>query len=674
MTTLEKSLDELCINTIRTLSIDGVQHANSGHPGLPLGAAPMAWVLWQRHLRHHPGNPRWADRDRFVLSAGHGSMLLYSLMHLCGYDVSLDDLKRFRQWGSKTPGHPEVHLTPGVEATTGPLGQGFANAVGMAITERMLAARFNQPGHTLVDHWTYTLVGDGDLMEGLTSEAASLAGHLKLGKLIALYDSNDISLDGPTSLSFSTEDVAARHRAYGWHVQIVVDGNHDLAGLDRALQAAKAELLKPSLILVKTTIGFGSPAKAGSADAHGSPLGPKEVEATKERLGWDPKLSFHVPDEVRGLLRASVERGAKLEAEWNARFAAYAAAHPALAAEWQRRMAGELPVDFDAGLPTWEAGAGPATREAGGKAENALAARMPELVGGDADLSVSTKTSIDKGGSFDAANGAGRNVHFGVREHAMGAIGNGMLYHGGVRPFVSTFFVFSDYMRPAVRLAALNHLPLICVWTHDSIGVGEDGPTHQPIEHLASLRAMPELDVLRPADANETAEAWRMALLQKRRPTALVLSRQKLPVLAGSKQKAREGLAKGAYVLHEPSGGAPDVVLIATGSEVSLAVDAAAALAAKSIRARVVSMPCMENFRRADAAWRESVLPAKLRARVVIEAGSSFGWREWAGDAGIVLGVDRFGASAPGEVVFEKYGFTVANVVAAAERAIAGTR
>ncbi|MCC6406417.1 MAG: transketolase [Planctomycetes bacterium] len=674
MTTVEKSLDELCINTIRTLSIDGVQHANSGHPGLPLGAAPMAWVLWQRHLRHDPKNPRWADRDRFVLSAGHGSMLLYSLLHLFGYDVSLDDLKRFRQWGSKTPGHPEIHLTPGVEATTGPLGQGFANAVGMAIAERMLAARFNQPGHTLVDHWTYTLVGDGDLMEGITSEAASLAGHLKLGKLIALYDSNDISLDGPTSLAFSSEDVAARHRAYGWHVQIVVDGNHDLAGLDRALQAAKAETLKPSLIIVKTTIGFGSPAKAGTADAHGSPLGPKEVEATKERLGWDPKLSFHVPGEVRELLRASIERGAKLEAEWNARFAAYAAAHPALAAEWKRRMAGELPADFDAGLPTWEPGAGPATREAGGKVENALAARVPELVGGDADLSVSTKTSIEKGGSFDAANGAGRNVHFGVREHAMGAIGNGMLYHGGVRPFVSTFFVFSDYMRPAVRLAALNHLPLICVWTHDSVGVGEDGPTHQPIEHLASLRAMPELDVVRPADANETAEAWRMALLEKRRPTALVLSRQKLPVLAGSKQKAREGLAKGAYVLHEPAGGAPDVVLIATGSEVSLAVDAAAALAAKSVRARVVSMPCMENFRRADAAWRESVLPAKLRARVAIEAGSSFGWREWAGDGGVVLGIDRFGASAPGEVVFEKYGFTVANVVAAAERAIAGTR
>jgi transketolase len=672
--TMEKSLDTLCINTIRTLSIDGVQQANSGHPGLPLGAAPMAYVLWQRHLRHNPKNPRWADRDRFVLSAGHGSMLLYSLLHLFGYDVSLDDLKKFRQWGSKTPGHPEIHETAGVEATTGPLGQGSANAVGMAMAERMLAARFNRPGHTLVDHHTFALVSDGDLMEGLSAEAASLAGHLKLGKLVYLYDSNDISLDGPTSLCFASEDVAARYRAYGWHVQIVVDGNHDLAGLDRALQAAKADASKPSLIIVKTTIGFGSPNKAGSADAHGSPLGPKEVEATKEKLGCDPKLTFHVPSEVAAALRASAERGAKLEAEWNARFAEYAKAHPELAAEWKRREKGELPADFDADLPKWEPGAGPATREAGGKVENALAARIPELVGGDADLSVSTKTSIDKGGSFDGSTGAGRNVHFGVREHAMGSIGNGILYHGGLRPFVSTFFVFSDYMRPAVRLAALNGLPLICVWTHDSVGVGEDGPTHQPVEHLASLRAMPGLNVLRPADANETAEAWRFALVEKKRPTALVLSRQKLPVLAGTKEKAREGVARGAYVLVEPQGGAPAVILIATGSEVSLAVEAAKALAAKGVRARVVSMPCMENFRRADAAWRETVLPAKVRARVAIEAAASFGWHEWIGDGGVTVAIDRFGASAPGEVVFEKLGFTTANVVAAAERAIAGTR
>lgn len=684
MTTVEKALDELCINTIRTLSIDGVQHANSGHPGLPLGAAPMAYVLWRKHLKHSPKNPRWADRDRFVLSPGHGSMLLYSLLHVFGYDVSLDDLKRFRQWGSKTPGHPEVHATPGVEATTGPLGQGSANVVGMALAERLLAARFNRPGHVLVDHHTYAIVSDGDLMEGISAEAASLAGHLKLGKLICLYDSNDISLDGPTSLCFSSEDVAARYRAYGWHVQIVVDGNHDLAGLDRALQAARAEREKPSLIVVKTTIGYGSPNKAGSADAHGSPLGPKEVAATKERLGFDPALSFHVPAEVREAFAESVTRGARLESEWNARFAAYAMAFPELAAEWRRREAGELPADFDATLPKWEPGAGPATREAGGKVENALAARVPELVGGDADLSVSTKTAIDGGGSFtgfsgdcipgEPAQGAGRNLHFGVREHAMGAIANGMLYHGGLRPFVSTFFVFSDYMRPAVRVAALEHLPLVCVWTHDSVGVGEDGPTHQPIEHLAALRAMPNLQILRPADANETAEAWRAALLERRRPTALVLSRQKLPVLPGTKELAREGVAQGAYVLHDVAGGAPDVILIATGSEVALALEAAKALAAKSVRARVVSMPCVENFRRADAAWKERVLPAKVRARVSIEAGSTFGWREWIGDAGVALGIDRFGASAPGEQVFEKLGFTVANVVASAERALAGAR
>jgi transketolase len=674
MTTVAKSLDELCIQTLRTLSIDAIQLANSGHPGLPLGAAPMAWVLWQRHLRHAPRAPRFSDRDRFVLSAGHGSMLLYSLLHLSGYDVSLDDLKRFRQWGSKTPGHPEIHATPGVEATTGPLGQGFANAVGMAIAERMLAARFNRPGHTLVDHWTYALVGDGDLMEGISSEAASLAGHLKLGKLVCLYDSNDISLDGPTSLTFSTEDVAARHRAYGWHVQIVVDGNHDVAGLDRALAEARADASRPSLVIVKTTIGYGSPKKAGTADAHGSPLGAAEVAATKERLGVDPALSFHVPAEVEPARRALVERGDAFVAEWDARFAAYAKAHPELAEEWRRRERGELPKDFDRELPTWAPGAGPATREAGGTVLNHLAARVPELVGGDADLSCSTKTALEKQGSFDGRTGAGRNVHFGVREHAMGAIANGMLYHGGVRPFVSTFFVFSDYMRPAVRVAALNELPLVCVWTHDSIGVGEDGPTHQPIEQLAAWRTMPNVAVMRPADANETAEAWRAALLERKRPVALVLSRQKLPVLPGTRERAREGVARGGYVLVDPQSGAPELILIATGSEVALAVEAAKALAASGKRVRVVSLPCVENFRRADAALRESVLPSAVRARVAIEAAASFGWHEWVGTAGEIVGIDRFGASAPGDVVFERFGFTVANVVAAAERTLARTR
>ncbi|HVS09589.1 MAG TPA: transketolase [Planctomycetota bacterium] len=673
MAVLERSLDELCINTIRTLAMDAVQKANSGHPGLPMGAAPMAYVLWQRFLKHDPAEPSWPDRDRFVLSAGHGSMLLYALLHLTGYDLTMDDIMAFRQWESRTPGHPERFMTPGVEATTGPLGQGAANAVGMAIAERSLAARFNGPGHVVVDHWTYALVSDGDLMEGVTAEASSLAGHLGLGKLVFLYDSNDVSLDGPTSMAF-TEDVARRYEAYGWHVQRVEDGNTDLAGIERAIAAARSETQRPSLIVVRTTIGYGSPNKAGTADAHGSPLGPKEVALTKECLGWDPQASFYVPDDARRRFRTALERGARSRSEWQQRFDAWARANPELALEWRRCMAGELPEDFSRRaaevLPRWEGGAQAATRDAGGKAQNALAALLPELIGGDADLAGSTKTTIEGSGDFDGQSGEGRNLHFGVREHAMGAIGNGILYHGGLRAFVATFFVFSDYMRPAVRLAALNSLPLICVWTHDSVALGEDGPTHQPVEHLASLRAMPNLLVLRPADANETAQAWRIALEETKRPVALVLTRQKLPVLSVAREELEEGVRRGAYVVADPEGSAPDVILIATGSEVALALEARKALAADGIGARVVSMPSWELFAEQDEAWREKVLPRSVRARVSVEAGAGFGWERWIGEGGRAVALERFGASAPGEVNMAKLGFTAERVVQAARAAL----
>jgi transketolase len=678
MAVLERSLDELCINTIRTLAMDAVQKANSGHPGLPMGAAPMAYVLWQRFLKHDPADPSWPDRDRFVLSAGHGSMLLYALLHLTGYDLLMEDLQAFRQWESRTPGHPERFMTPGVEATTGPLGQGAANAVGMAIAERSLAARFNRPGHAIVDHWTYALVSDGDLMEGVSAEASSLAGHLGLGKLVFLYDSNDVSLDGPTSMAF-TEDVARRYEAYGWHVQRVEDGNTDLAGIERAIAAARSETKRPSLIVVRTTIGYGSPNKAGTAEAHGSPLGPKEVALSKERLGWDPQASFYVPDDARRHFRTALERGARSRSEWQQRFDAWARANPELALEWRRRMAGELPDDFARraakALPRWESGAQAATRDAGGKAQNALAALVPELIGGDADLAGSTKTAIEGSGDFDGQSGEGRNLHFGVREHAMGAIGNGILYHGGLRAFVATFFVFSDYMRPAVRLAALNSLPLICVWTHDSIALGEDGPTHQPVEHLASLRAIPNLLVLRPADANETAQAWRIALEETKRPIALVLTRQKLPVLPVAREVLEEGVRRGAYVVADAAdgmseGGAPDVILIATGSEVSLALEARKTLAAGGIGARVVSMPSWELFAEQDEAWRERVLPRSVRARVSVEAGASFGWERWTLEGGRAVALERFGASAPGEVNMAKLGFTAERVSQAARAAL----
>ena len=675
MSVEEKTLEQRAIDTIRVLAIDAVQKANSGHPGLPLGAAPMAYVLWQRHLKHDPAEPQWPDRDRFVLSAGHGSMLLYCLLYLTGYDVTLDDLKAFRQWGSRTPGHPETFATAGVEATTGPLGQGCGNSVGMAMAERALAHRFNRPGHTIVDHRTYALVSDGDLMEGISAEASSLAGHLKLGKLIWLYDCNHVSLDGPTSLAFSTEDVGRRYEAYGWQVQHVEHGDTDTAAIDRALTAAESDTSRPSLIIVRTTIGYGSPKKAGTSEAHGSPLGADEVAATKRALGWDPERSFYVPDDTLAHFREAQRHGRERRAEGDTRFDAYARAHADLAEEWRATMSGgDLPTGWDQGLPVFKAGESIATRTASGKTINALAPRIPTLLGGDADLSVSTDTAIKDGGSFDGQTGAGRNVHYGVREHAMGSIANGMAYHGGVRPFVATFFVFSDYMRPAVRLAALSELPVVYVWTHDSIALGEDGPTHEPIEHLMSLRAMPHLAVVRPADANETAQAWRWAITHRRGPVGLVLSRQKLPVLDRTGLAPASGVARGAYVLADAERGTPQAIVIATGSEVHLALAARELLARDGIAVRVVSMPCWEAFRAEDDAYRESVLPSAVRARVSVEAGATLGWREWIGDAGVAVGIDRFGASAPGEVNLRELGFTAEHVADAVRTVLARAR
>ena len=662
MSAADEGIELLSINTIRTLAIDAVQKANSGHPGLPLGAAPMAYVLWQRHLRHNPKDPHWPNRDRFVLSAGHGSMLLYALLHLTGYDVTMDDIKSFRQWESRTPGHPEARMTPGVEATTGPLGQGTANAVGMAIAERMLAHRFNRPGHAIVDHRTYAIVSDGDLMEGISGEAASLAGHLKLGKLIYLYDCNHVSLDGPTSLAFSTEDVAARYAAYGWQVLRVDKGDTDIEAIDAAIKTAEAETARPSMIVIQTTIGYGSPHKQGTSKAHGSPLGVEEVALTKKALGWDPDRFFYIPETAAAHLRVAVERGQRAQAEWQQRFDAYAKAFPDLAAEWQQGLRGELPKGWDTDLPSWKPGDAEATRTAGGKALNAIAARVPWLIGGDADLSGSTDTSLKDAGSFDGQTGAGRNLHFGVREHTMGAIANGIAYHGGLRPFVATFFVFSDYMRPAVRLAALNELPVIFVWTHDSIGLGEDGPTHQPIEHLMALRAMPFLHVVRPGDAAEAVEGWRWAMTHRDGPVAFVLTRQKLPVIDRTRFAPASGVARGAYVLADADGGAPQAIIIATGSEVSVALGARELLAKDGIRARVVSMPCWETFETQGVEYRESVLPPAVQARVSVEAGVTFGWHRWIGDAGIAIGVDRYGSSAPGEINMEKFGFTADKV------------
>jgi transketolase len=657
-------LDTLCINTLRTLAIDAIQQADSGHPGLPLGASPMAYVLWQKHLKHAPTAPGWADRDRFVLSAGHGSMLLYGLLHLTGYELSLEELKRFRQWGSKTPGHPEFGHTFGVEATTGPLGQGHANAVGMAMAERALAHRYNRPGHEIIDHHTWCLVGDGDVMEGVACEAASLAGHLKLGKLICLYDANDVTLDGPAHLSF-TEDVGKRYEAYGWQVLHVADGNADLAALDRALTAAKAETQKPTLIVVKTTIGFGSPNKAGKSSSHGSPLGKDEIALTKKALGWPSTEPFFVPPEALAHFRTAVARGEAAKAGWATKVAAWAHAFPELAQEFERVMKGELPAGLAQALPQFPAGAGVETRTSAGQVLNALALKLPELLGGDADLGGSTKTVIKDGGSFNGQTGAGRNIHFGVREHAMAAIANGMAYHGGVRPYTATFFAFVDYMRPSVRLAAMNKLPVVHVWTHDSIALGEDGPTHQPVEQLMATRTIPNLYVVRPADAAESAEAWLLALQRTHGPTGLVLTRQKVPSLDRAKFAPASGLHRGAYVLAEATGGAPRALIIATGSEVQLALGAREELEASGVPTRVVSMPCMEAFRDQPQSYRDEVLPANVTARVSVEAGLTHGWEKWVGDQGRSIGVDGYGASAPDKVLLEQYGLTVAAVVKA---------
>jgi transketolase len=671
MTLTTESTDRLAIDTIRTLSIDAVQKANSGHPGAPMGMAPMAFVLWTRFLRHAPTHPDWPDRDRFVLSAGHASMLLYSLLHLTGYAVRLEDLESFRQWGSITPGHPEYGLTPGVEATTGPLGQGVANAVGMAIAERRLRAEFDRPGHDIVDHWTYGICSDGDLQEGIASEAASLAGHLRLGRLILLYDDNHIQLDGPTAMAFS-EDVPARFDAYGWHTQRVADGN-DTEAIAAAIERAREDP-RPSLIAVRTHIGFGSPNKQDSQKAHGAPLGPDEVRLTKEAYGWDPDRSFVVPESALEVLRSAVPRGDALVAEWEGRMDRYAADHPDLAHELRRRLAGELRPGWESALPTTDTGVEVATRNASQASINAVAEVVPELFGGSADLSESNLTDVKGAGDF-GPDEAGRNLRFGVREHAMGGIANGIAYHGGFIPYAATFLTFSDYMRGAVRLAALSELHVIYVWTHDSVGLGEDGPTHQPVEHYAALRAIPNVWFVRPADANEAAAAWGLAIERRDGPVALALTRQKLPTLAGTAELAPEGVRRGGYVLRpastEAAGRRPDVILIATGSEVQLAVAAAETLEGDSIAARVVSLPCWERFEAQDAAYRDEVLPPEVGRRVSIEMGVSFGWDRWVGDEGAIIALDRFGASAPAGTILRAFGFTpdrVADVARAVVR------
>ena len=655
-------LNELCINTLRFLAVDMVQKANSGHPGLPMGAAAMAYTLWDRFLKVNPLDPQWPDRDRFVLSAGHGSALLYALLHATGFDLPLAELERFRQWGSRTPGHPEYDKTPGVEATTGPLGQGFANAVGMAIAEASLAARFNRPDHVIVDHDTYVLVSDGDLMEGVASEAASLGGHLRLGKLIALYADNHVSLSGSTDLIF-TEDRSARFAAYGWHVQRVENGN-DVAEVAAAIEAARAEKGRPSFLDVHTHIGYGSPHKHDSSSAHGEPLGVEEVRLTKESLGWPVEPSFYVPPEAREHFRAFADRNKARQAEWLSRFQTYTKKYPELAAEFQRIMQRELPSGWDRDLPSFRSDSGPvATRVASGKVINALATRLPELMGGDADLAPSTHTLIEGSDNFEPSSRAGRNLRFGVREHAMGAILNGMALHRGFIPYGATFLIFSDYMRPPMRLAAMNGLPVIYVFTHDSIAMGEDGPTHQPVEQLLGLRSVPGLTVIRPGDANETTAAWRLAIESKDRPTALVLTRQKLPVLdLASYPGIPAGVARGGYVLADTRENArPDVVLIATGSEVHLALNARARLSAEGVQARVVSLPCWSIFNAQPVSYRKEVLPEGI-PWLAIEAGVTLGWDSYLGPPMPVRGVDRFGASAPGEVVMREYGFTVENV------------
>lgn len=656
----ELTIEELAINTIRTLSIDSIEKAKSGHPGMPMGAAPMAYALYRSQMKHSPSNPNWFDRDRFVLSAGHGSMLLYSILHLCGYNIALEDLKNFRQWGSKTPGHPEYRHTEGVEATTGPLGQGFAMAVGMAMTERHLAATFNQQNYNIIDHYTYCICGDGDLMEGVSAEAASLAGHLGLGRLIVLYDSNDISLDGDLHMSFS-ESVANRFKAYGWHYLLVEDGN-DLEAINEAIRLGKEDP-RPTLIEVKTTIGYGSPNKGGKSDSHGAPLGSDEVKLTKEYYRWPYLEEFYVPLEVRSHFSKVKEAGHQQAKQWEALVEDYKKQFPELGKEFELAMKGELPEDWDKGLPLYQAGIDKlATRSSNGEVLNALAKNIKSIFGGSADLASSNKTLLKGEANFSRENYGGRNVWFGVREFAMAAIVNGMALHGGVKPFGATFFVFSDYLRPALRLSALMKLPVTFVFTHDSIAVGEDGPTHEPVEQLASFRGMPGLNVIRPADGNETIAGWKMALESKDEPTILVLSRQDLITIASSVEVANDGMKKGAYVISETKG-ALEGLLLATGSEISLAVEAQKQLEEEGVFVNVVSMPSWSNFEKQGDEYREKVIPGNIKARVGIEMGSSLGWHKYIGDEGDLLTIDEFGASAPSNIILEEYGFTVDNIV-----------
>lgn len=659
---LTQTIEQLSINTIRTLSIDAIEKSNSGHPGMPMGAAPMAYTLFTKFMNQNPKHSKWVNRDRFVLSAGHGSMLLYSMLHLSGYDVTMDDIKNFRQWGSRTPGHPEYGHTDGVEATTGPLGQGIAMAVGMAMAERHLAETYNKEKYNVVDHFTYSICGDGDLMEGVSAEAASLAAHLQLGRLVVLYDSNDISLDGDLHKSFS-ESVEDRFHAYGWQVIRVEDGNN-VEEITSAIAEAKADENRPTLIEVRTVIGYGSPNKSGKADSHGAPLGSDETKMTKEAYSWSFAEDFHVPTEVYDHFRETVaSTGATKEQEWNGLFASYKEEYPELAAQFEAVMNNELPEGWDKTLPTYEVGSKVATRNSSGAAINAIAQELPAFIGGSADLAGSNKTYIKDGGDFSRNDYAAKNIWFGVREFAMGAALNGMALHGGVKPYGGTFFVFSDYIRPAVRLSALMNLPVTYVFTHDSIAVGEDGPTHEPVEHLASFRAMPGLSTIRPADGNESSAAWKIAMESKDTPTMLVLTRQDLPTLEGTTTDAYEKVSKGAYVVSEAQGEA-DVLLLATGSEVSLAVEAQKSLAKDGIQASVVSMPSWDLFEKQSKEYKESVLPKSVKKRFALEMGSSLGWHRYVGDEGEVLAIDTFGASAPGEKVMAEYGFTTENVVA----------
>ena len=657
----DKHLEELAINTLRFLSADAVQKANSGHPGLPMGAAAMAYTIWTRHLRFNPKDPAWPGRDRFVLSGGHGSMLLYSLLYLTGYDLPLDELKQFRQWGSRTPGHPEYGLTPGVEVTTGPLGQGFGNGVGMAIAAEHLAATYNRPNYALIDPTIYAIVTDGDLMEGVSSEAASLAGHLRLGRLVYLYDDNHITIDGSTELAF-TEDREARFRAYEWHVQHVADGN-DVEAIDAAIQKAKTDP-RPSLIAVRTHIGFGLPTRQDTPAAHGEPPGVEELRGAKQNLGWPLEPDFYVPDEVLAFYRQAVKRGELWTTEWESFLGEYQVAYPEEATELKRRLSGELPEGWQAGLPVFPADSkGMATRAASGKTINGLAPLIPELIGGSADLEPSNKTWIKDSPSFQADTPAGRNFHFGVREHAMGAIVNGMSVYGGVIPYGASFLVFSDYMRPAIRLSALSEYPSIWIFTHDSIGLGEDGPTHQPIEHLAALRAIPNLVVLRPADANEVSEAWKVAIQRRHGPTLIALTRQNVPTLDRQLYDSAAELAKGAYVLADLGEKKPELILMASGSEVSLIVEAGARLAAEGVNVRLVSFPSWELFAAQPQAYRDLVLPPAVKGRLAVEAGIAQGWERWTGDGGAILSIEHFGASAPYKTIYREFGLTVEHVI-----------